>query len=204
MLQSQRLSTWSCQWTWGQTQLPSSRQALRSSCIICLFPADTVAALASVHPTPPLAPAPLVSDLPSTLQPGWMVPKLLLVSSARIKFQMPAGLSFPAVPGITLHVGDIQDTKQMPPWCQCSSGGGTGSGEVTPDRGHSSAVWTETGARGGCWDKDALGAGGVQQVKAGGFDSKCKGPVVGSGVAFQTMVTALAFSSWMMGSHRRF
>lgn len=111
-----------------------------------------------------------------------MVPKLQLVSSTRIKFQMPAGLSFPAVPGTTLHVGDIQDTKQMPPWCRCSNGGGTGSGEVTPDRGHSPAVWTETGARGGCWDKDALRAGGVQQVKAGGFDSKCKGPVAGSSV----------------------
>lgn len=93
----------------------------------------------------------------------------------------------------------------MPPWCWCSNGDGTGTGEVTPDREHSSAVWTETGARGGCRDKDALRAGGIQQVKAGGFDSKYKGPVAGSawcGGLSQNTVTALAFSLRMRESHR--
>ena len=166
-----------------------------------------MAVLASGRPTPPQAPAPLISYLPSTLQPGWMVPKLPLVSSTRIKFQMLAGLSFPAVPGTTLHVGDIQDTKQMPPWCRCSNGGATGSGEVTPDRGHSPAIWTETGARGGCWDKDALRAGGLQEEESSWrirqqVQRSCGG--LWCGGPSQTTVTALAFSSRMMGSYRGF
>ena len=87
---------------------------------------------------------------------------------------------FPCCAWHNTTCGGHRGHKADAPPGRCSNGDGTGTGEVTPDREHSSAVWTETGTRGGCQDKDVLRAGGAQQVKAGGFDSKYKGPVAGS------------------------
>lgn len=56
---------------------------------------------------------------------------------------------------------------------------GAGRGD-TEEGGQGSAAWTKTGVRGGCGDKDTSELrAGVQQVKAGGFHRKSKGPAAG-------------------------
>ena len=103
---------WSCHWTPGSD--PAAQ--LRAGAALPMHLLRPIPCSNSDFCPPPLplslAPA---SDLPSTLQPGWTVPKLPLVSSARIKFRVLAGLSFPAVPGTTVGVGDTAGQKADSP-----------------------------------------------------------------------------------------
>ena len=183
-------------------------QVLRSPCISSApFPAAT---LTSAPPAPPF-PGPSLRSAQHT-PAGMDGPKT--PAGVLCQNQVPSAgrPQFPCCAWHNSRCGGHSRTEgrqPLPPWRRCSKGGGTETGEDAGEGRHSSAAWTETGVGGGRWDKDtsALRAEGGRQVTAGGFNSRCKGPVVGElcpvwAGASQTTATALAFSSRVMGSHR--